>query len=192
VTVGIARPYPGRLPYPLRRPLLKRKRHTMISKDLLHREACRVHAAAENNHLLNGYAAPLLVAIPATGLKTLILLPQGLAPQPVLEQIARETGAVALVFTSEAWVSLPGLSPEAIAALPFEDLPHPERDPNRIEAIITTAVSLGPDRSPTVLTRRSRIQRSETGTSIGPAVDGAFGTYRDRADEVLADALARA
>ncbi|HTJ72628.1 MAG TPA: hypothetical protein VL551_34135 [Actinospica sp.] len=161
----------------------------MISKDLLHREACRVHAAAENNHLLNGYAAPLLVAIPAAGPNSLILLPQGLAPQPVLEQIARETGAVALVFTSEAWVSLPGLSPEAIGALPFEDLPRPERDPNRIEAIITTAVGLGPDRLPTVLTRRSRIQRTETGTSIGPAVDGAFGIYRDRADEVLAGAL---
>jgi hypothetical protein len=164
----------------------------VISKDLLHRAACRVHAAAENNHLLSGYAAPLLVAIPASGPETLILLPQGLAPQPVLEQIARETRAVAFVFTSEAWVSLPGLSPEAIAALPLEDLPDPERDPNRIEAIITTAVGLGPDRSPLLLTRRSRIQRSETGTSLGPAVDGAFGTYRDRADTVLAAALTRA
>ena len=89
----------------------------MISEDKLYRAACRVHGAAENNHLLNGFAAPLLVAIPAAGPQTLILLPQGLAPQPELAQIARETHAVALVFTSEAWVSIPGLSPEAIAAL---------------------------------------------------------------------------
>lgn len=164
----------------------------MISEDELYRAACRVHAAAENNHLLNGYAAPLLVAIPAAGPHTLILLPQGLAPQPELARIARETDAVALVFTSEAWVSIPGLSPEAIAALPFEDLPVPERDPDRFEAIITTAVGLGADRSTFLLTRRSQIQRTSRGTEIGPALDGAFGTYRDHADTALTAALTRA
>lgn len=64
------------------------------------------------------------------------------------------------------------------------DLPVPEGDPNRMEAIVTTGVGLGADRSPFWLTRRSQIQRGNSGTEIGPVVDGAFCASRDRADAV--------
>jgi hypothetical protein len=37
-----------------------------ISRERLHAAACRLHAAAEHNHGVHGYAAPLLVFLPPT------------------------------------------------------------------------------------------------------------------------------
>jgi len=160
-----------------------------ISHERLYEACCRLHAAAENNHRKHGYAEHLLVFMPETGPESLVLIPGGIPPQAVLDDIARRTGAVAILTTGEAWVSIPGLSAQAMAALTVEDLPRPSQDPDRAEQIVTHAIGIGPDGTTMVLTRASTIQRTVFGTMIGEAVDGVPGVRRDGATNALAAAL---
>lgn len=160
-----------------------------ISYERLHAACVRLHAAAENNHRVHGFAAPLLVFLPETGPEDLVLVPDGIPPQHVLDAFARRADAVAILTTGEAWVSVPGLSAQQMAALPPEDLPRPSSDPDRAEAIVTHGVGIGPDGTTMVLTRASRIRRTPFGTMVSDPVDGVPGTRRDGATEALAAAL---
>lgn len=157
----------------------------------LYLATCRIHAAAEHHHRRDGYAAPILLFLPADGPATLAAMTDGI-PQPhLLEAMARASRAVAILTTGEVWVSVPALPAEVMASIPLEHLPRPSQDPNRTEAIITTAVGIGPDGSPIHLTRTSRIWRTSHGSMIQTAFDGAPGIRLDRAAEALAAALIR-
>jgi hypothetical protein len=159
-----------------------------ISIGELYLTTCRIHAAAERHHRRDGYAAPVLLFLPDDGPATLAAVNDGI-PQPhLLEAMAR---AVAILTTGEVWVSVPGLPAEVMAAIPAEHLPRPSQDPNRTEAIITTAVGIGPDGTPIHLTRTSRIWRTSHGSMIQTAFDGAPGIRLDRASDALAAALIR-
>lgn len=160
-----------------------------ISYERLYAACVRLHAAAENNHRIHGFAAPLLVFLPETGPEDLVLVPDGIPPQQVLDAFARRADAIAILTTGEAWVSVPGLSAQAMAALAPEDLPRPSADPDRAEEIVTHAVGIGPDGTVMVLTRASRIRRTAFGTMISDPVDGVPGIRRDGATEALAAAL---
>jgi hypothetical protein len=160
-----------------------------ISYERLYGACRRIHAAAENNHRNRGFAAPLLVFLPERGPETLVVVPEGIPPQQVLDQFARETHAVAILTTGEAWVSITGLPAQAMATMSPEDLPRPADDPDRAEEIITHAVGIGPDGVTMVLTRASQIQRTAFGTMISDPVDGVPGIRRDGATLALAAAL---
>jgi hypothetical protein len=160
-----------------------------ISHERLYEACCRVHTAAENNHRIHGWAAPLLLLFPESGPESLVLIPDGIPPQQVLDDLARQTRAVAIVTTGEAWVSIPGLTAEAMAALPPEDLPRPANDPDRTEQIVTHAVGIGPNDTTIILTRTSQIRRTAFGTMISDPVDGVPGIRRDGATIALAYAL---
>ncbi|WP_194894152.1 hypothetical protein [Catenulispora pinisilvae] len=160
-----------------------------ISRERLYAFCCRLHAAAENNHRNHGFAEQLLMFLPETGPESLVLIPEGIPAQTVLDDFARQTRATAILTTGEAWVSIPGLSTQAMAALTVEDLPRPSQDPDRAEQIVTHAVGIGPDGATTVLTRASTIQRTVFGTMIGEPVDGVPGIRRDGATTALAAAL---
>ncbi|GAA2063840.1 hypothetical protein GCM10009839_89080 [Catenulispora yoronensis] len=160
-----------------------------ISYERLHAACVRLHSAAENNHRIHGFAAPLLVFLPETGPEDLVLVPDGIPPQHVLDAFARRADAVAILTIGEAWVSVPGLSAQQMAALAPEDLPRPSSDPDRAEEIVTHCVGIGPDGTTMVLTRASRIRRTPFGTMVSDPVDGVPGTRRDGATEALAAAL---
>jgi hypothetical protein len=163
-----------------------------ISRERLHAAACRLHAAAEHNHRVHGYAAPLLVFLPPDAPPALVLIPDGIPPQHVLDTLARDTDAVAIMTTAEAWVSRPGLTAQVMAQMPFEDLPRPADDPNHTEEIVTYAVGIGPDNTLISLLRTSWIQRTAVGTLVHDAADGVTGLHRDGATAALAAALTRA
>jgi hypothetical protein len=109
----------------------------------------------------------------------------------MLDALARETGAVAIMTTAEAWVSRPGLTAQVMAQMPFEDLPRPADDPNHTEEIVTYAVGIGPDNALIFLLRSSRIQHTAVGTLVHAAADGVTGLHRDGATAALANALTR-
>jgi hypothetical protein len=162
-----------------------------ISIGRLYLTACRIHAAAEHHHRRDGYAAPVLLFLPTDGPGTLAALTDGIPqPQP-LEAMARAARAVAILTTGEVWISAPGLPAEVMAAMPAADLPRPSQDPNRTEAIVTTAVGIGPDGTPLHLTRTSRIWRTSCGSMIQRAVDGVPGVRLDHAADAFAAALIR-
>ena len=162
-----------------------------ISRERLHAEVCRLHAAAEHNHRVHGYAAPLLVFLAPDGPRDLVLIPDGIPPQHMLDALARDSGAVAVLTTGEAGDADPGLPAQVMAQMPFEDLPLPADDPNHTEQIVTYAVGISPDNKPIVLMRTSRIQRTAVGTLVHAAADAVTGLRRDGATAALAAALTR-
>lgn len=159
-----------------------------ITREQLARAAENLHSAAEGNHRLNGQADPAMVFLAADGTGELRVWPGGPPPAPVLAAIARRIGAEAIALTCEAWISLPGLSPEAMATLSFDDLPRPADDPSALEVIVTHAVAIGPD-GPIALIRTTLINRSVFGTTLSPPTDGHTGNRTDGTTAFLTSLL---
>ena len=104
-----------------------------ITREQLARAAENLHSAAEGNHRRTGLAAPAMVFLADDGNGELMVMPDGPPPAQILAAIARRIGAVAIASTCEVWISTPGLTPEAMTTLSFDDLPRPADDPSALE-----------------------------------------------------------
>lgn len=141
-----------------------------ISRERLYQAVCELHARAEDLHRQEGVAQMMVLLIPVIGPGTLYILPEGMPPAQVLAALVRQASAVGIALSGEVWESAPGINGPTLLGMPFADMPQPSTDPNRREALLTTAVGLGPNGSHKLL-RHTRIERLPDGTILNPAVD---------------------
>jgi len=123
---------------------LNRKPHPMAFTEALLKQVCtRLHRAGELTHLDGGFALPQLLLLASSDVAEAVVLPDGKpsgAGHVLLRRRASAIGAVAAVFTCEAWVGFVSAPPEGIEYLAPDDLPRAGDLPDRIEGVVTTGV----------------------------------------------------
>lgn len=136
----------------------------MLDSAALTAHADTFHTVAQTQWRQTAHADSTLVYLPEHGQPTLQVLIGGTPPATNdAARTAREVGAVALILTAEAWgVFLPT---EKAARLPTADRPRPSENPERYEAILTTAVRAD---GLTVL-RETRITTGAFGRTLAPS-----------------------
>jgi hypothetical protein len=141
-----------------------------ISRESLHQAMCELHTDAEQAHQTYGAAPMAAMLLPPDGTAKFYLLPEGIPPAEVLATLVRDTGAAGIAVTGEVWESKPGIPGAVLVSMAFDDIPLPANDPSATEAIVTVAAGLD-DHGPIKLLRRTRIERTEHGTTLHEAVD---------------------
>lgn len=140
-----------------------------FTRSMLDEVCASLHRFGEQAHLQAGFIVPQLLLVAPDLVADAIVLPDGkpgAAGHALLRRRAAAIGAVAAAFTSEAWLGFVSLSPSAFENLAPDDLPRAAGLPNRMEAVVTTAV--WPPGSATTH-RVTLIERALTGSVLSPA-----------------------
>jgi len=132
--------------------------------------ACvHLHRMGEFSHRLFGIALPHLVLIAADLTAHVIEMPGGIPDAQdtaLLREEAAGLGAVAAAYSVEAWLGAVSIPSAGFAHLAPEDLPRASEMPDRLEAVVTSAVWPS---AHVVRHRISLITRTPHGSALGAA-----------------------